>query len=813
MEYEKIDLCGKWELRGDDGKTYTATVPGCVHTDIVNENLYWRDNSRAYRWIEEHDWTYTKTFTVDKIQENAYLIFEGLDTYCDIFLNGKKIGESENMYVPHKFLADGALRCGENTLTVQFFSPVKKVEGLPKRSGAFTTERLYTRRIQCTYGWDWVDRFVTCGIYRPVSLVFENAFEIDNVYVYTEAVDKYGASVRIFGETVRYHAVHGTAGELVTISILSPDGKCIYEKKEYINSKDFEECINITDPQLWYPNGYGEQPLYTLRFTYGDKCHEEKFGIRTVRVVEVADEPGSSYYDICEEIKKTPSALQYDKNETYTGFFLYINGVEIMCKGANYVPTEPFIYEETDEKITRVLELAKEAGVNMVRVWGGGIFEKDWFYSECDRLGITVTQDFLMACGVYPEEDDAFIEQLRIEAEYAAKALRNHPSLVWWSGDNENAVNGTYTDENYHGKRAFFQGILPMLRKYDPMRRAFASSPYGGNVFASKTVGTTHNTQYLGYIFDYILHENMQDYKEYLNTYTARFIAEEPALGAVCEQSLLEMMTEEDMLDPEMKMWYWHTNTNPALPQEVMDYMLQFAEKVLGEFQNAKDKLFKLRYVQYEWIRVTLENARSRDRFCNGIIYWMLNDCWPAASGWAFIDYYNRPKAAFYSFKRAAKQIISTIRKNDDGFVVAISNDGVEDRMVKVCCKLLDWHNGTMTDLHTETVNVPGCGSAFLPLATTLEAGSILLCDLDDGVTDRSFYKDGKLEIEPCDGVAIVAQTDTVTELVATKYVHVVELVGDCVFADNYFSLVPGERRKITHTNCTDVKLENYTLR
>lgn len=812
MKYERIDLCGAWELRGDDGKTYNATVPGCVHTDIIEENLYWRDNSRSYRWIEEHDWTYTKTFMVEKLEENAYIVFEGLDTYCDVYLNGKKIGSCENMYVPHKLPADGALKQGENTLMVQFFSPVKKVEGLPKRSGAFTTERLYTRRIQCTYGWDWVDRFVTCGIYRPAYLVFENAFDIDNVYVYTEAVDKYGASVRIFGETVQYHAIHGTAGELVTISLVSPDGKTIYEKKEYINSHDFEECVNITDPQLWYPNGYGEQPLYTLRFNYGGKCHEEKFGIRTVRVVEVVDEPGSEHYAICEEIKKTTSALQYDKNEQYSCFFLYINGVEIMCKGANYVPTEPFISEEKDEKITRVLELAKEAGVNMVRVWGGGIFEKDWFYSECDRLGITVTQDFLMACGVYPEEDDGFIEQLRIEAEYAAKALRNHPSLVWWSGDNENAVNGTYTDENYHGKRAFFHGILPMLRKYDPMRRAFASSPYGGNVFASKTVGTTHNTQYLGNTFNYIQHEDMHDYKEYLNTYTARFIAEEPSLGAVCEQSLLEMMTAEDMVDPDMKMFYWHTNTNPGLPQEILDYLVQFTEKVLGEFQDAKDRLFKLRYAQYEWIRVTLENARSRNRFCNGIIYWMLNDCWPAASGWAFIDYYNRPKAAFYSFKRAAKPIISTIRKKEEEYSAVISNDGIETKTVEVSCKMLDTQTGATTLLHTATVEVPAGGSVSLPFTATLEPGDILLCDLDDGVTDRSFYKDGKLEIHPCDGVEIVAQTETYTELAATKYVHVVELVGDCVPHDNYFSMVPGERRRIEHTKCDAIKMEAYTI-
>lgn len=808
MKYhKKTDLCGKWRLTGDDGKRYDATVPGCVHTDIIKENMFWRDNSENVQWIEKHDWEYSRTFNLDEIAENAYIVFEGLDTYCDIYLNGKKIGECANMFIPHKVKADG-LKVGENTLTVHFYSPIKKVDGLPNRGGAFTTERLYTRRIQCTYGWDWVDRFVTCGIFRPVYLVFDNEFRIDNIYVYTEAVDKYGASVRIFGETANYEK-----GAMVKMSVISPDGKTVYEKDEYINSQIFEECINVANPSLWYPNGYGEQPMYTLKFEYDGKTDEEKFGIRTVRVVEIEDEKDSEYYNICKELQKTPSAKNYDENEKFYGFILYVNGIEIMCKGANYVPTEPFISEETNEKMTRVLEKAKECGVNMIRVWGGGIFESDWLYGECDRLGITVTQDFLMACGTYPEEEDWFIAELNKEAEHAAKKLRNHPCLVWWSGDNENATMGTYTKENYHGKRAFFRGILPMLAKYDYTRRAFASSPYGGNKFASKTVGTTHNTNFLGQIFGDMVDNDMSDYKEYLNTYAARFIAEEPTLGMVCEASLREMMTDDDIADPTMKMMYRHTRTNPALPREIMDYMLVFAEKVLGKFENNEDKLFKLRYIQYEWVRVTLENARSRKRFCNGIIYWMLNDCWPAASGWAFIDYYCRPKASYYAFKRSAKAIMSTIRYENGNFKVVVSNNGIYDKNIKVQCRVINYRTDDERIVFESEIFSPKNESVCVEIATTLDDDCVLVCDSDDAATDRSFYKKGALEIEKCDGVNILNRNKNEIEIEATKYIHAVELVGDCGFDDNYFTMTKGEKRVITYTDCDDLKIIAYTLK
>ena len=193
----RIDLCGEWLLYSEQNQAYEANVPGCVHTDIIKEDLYWRDNTNEYQWIENCDWTYKKKFIVDNVCESACLVFEGLDTYCDIYLNGQRIGHCENMFIPHRFMLGKELVAGENELEVRFYSAVKWVKDREKRNAAFTSERVYTRRMQCTYGWDWVERLVTCGICRPVYIECDTDFGIEDLYVYTDFVDTGPVYVRL----------------------------------------------------------------------------------------------------------------------------------------------------------------------------------------------------------------------------------------------------------------------------------------------------------------------------------------------------------------------------------------------------------------------------------------------------------------------------------------------------------------------------------------------------------------------------------------------------------------------------------------
>ena len=676
-----IDLNGKWNGQcykdGRQDFTFVGNVPGCVHTDLMGSripsDIYYRDNADKCQWIEDCDWKYERSFTLESVLQNAFLDFEGLDTYADIYLNGNLIGKTENMFVRHEFPVSEMLKVGENTVSVYFRSPIREVNGKEERPAAFTCERLHTRRIQCTYSWDWVARFVTCGIWRDAYIEERNGFDVKKPYIYTEVATDTWAQIVVEAETVNYEN-----GGYYEITVKSPSGKEVYSHRFYTEEPYFKHYINIRNAELWYPLGYGDQPIYTLSI-----CGREyKFGIRTAVIEELPDEVGSAYYNKCLELKETVSGREYDKTENVSGFRLIINGTPIMCKGANWVPSEPFPSFESDEKITAILSLAREAGVNMLRVWGGGIFEKEHFYDECDRLGILLSQDFLMACGHYPEKEESFLSHVRAEVEFAARELRNHPALVWWSGDNENAAFGFDDAEDYWGRNVIHKAIMPMLNKHDPRRRFLLSSPYGGNVYACRTSGTTHNTQSLGFTFPYVFDTDMVDYKEYFRAMPARFMAEEPTMGATSLPSLRKFMTDSDIYDTD-EMWEYHTKPNPTLPFTLFEFLNTFTHKVLGEYKDGFDRFFKLKYAQYEWVRVTLENARRNRGFMNGMIYWMWNDCWPASSGWSFVDYYCLPKASYYSFKRAASDLIVSIDKTDT-YDIYVCNDSLTEKRVSL---------------------------------------------------------------------------------------------------------------------------------
>ena len=808
-----ISLNGNW--RGtcftEDGKvdfTFDGCVPGCVHTDLMGKkipkDLFYRNNADECQWIENRDFEYSRSFELEQIPKNAKLVFSGLDVYADVYLNGKHIGYADDMFIKHSFSATDALIIGENTLTVHFYSPTKRVAGLPLLGGAFTRERMRTRRIQCTYGWDWVARFVTMGIWRDVYLEGGDEFSVKDAYIYTDHISDGYASIIVEAEFENYEC-----GGYADMRIVSPRGEVVYSNRFYRKEDYLKEYIAIPNAELWYPIGYGAQPLYKLII-----CDKEfTFGIRTAKILELPDENGSPYYNKCLEIKDSVSGKRYDRNEDFSGFTLLVNDIPIMCKGANWVPSEPFPSAETDEKITTLLELAKEAGVNMIRVWGGGIFEKQHFYNECDRLGILVTQDFLMACGIYPENEDDFIEKLKKEAEFAARELRNHPSLVWWSGDNENAVEGYDSAEDYHGRTAIHKGIYPTLKQLDHSRRLLLSSPYGGTPYASKTKGTTHNTQYLGCsIFPYILNEDMKDYKEHFSQYLARFIAEEPTTGAICLPSLLKFMTEDDIYYND-DMWNYHTKSNPALPFSLFYVLLQFTKKVLGGFEDGKDRYFKMKYVQYEWVRITLENIRRNRGFSNGIVYWMWNDCWPASSGWAFVDYYCLPKASYYSFKRCSGSVITSIDKHNE-YEIYLCNDTLNKKSVNVSVSYLD--NGILHKIKNDICTADRLSSRKVlsfPI-NSVPSDAIIICEAFDGerCIDRSFYKNGPLPIIPTKAVKVISRTDNEITVTADSYVHAVEFEGEYIFDDNYFSLLPGEVRTVSFRKAKNADTEDFTV-
>lgn len=804
-----INLCGEWRVSNELGAVHTGTVPGCVHTDLfTKEEMFMDKNSMNCRFIEECDWKYEKRFRIEQLWDGAVLVFEGLDTYCNIYLNGKKVGSAENMFIPHRFFVDGILQEGDNLLQVQFFSPIKAVEGLETLTGAFTTERMHTRRMQCTYGWDWVDRFVTSGIFRPAYLVFENCMDLKDVYVFTNNLDAYSAQIK-----VTEHFQMFEQGGMVKTEVLDPSGEVIISREHYCEEEKNVLYFDIEQPALWYPRPYGEQPLYTLRITVGVHVHKQTFGIRTVKILQLKDKD-ARVIQKCKKLQQTASGQQYDRNEEYSCFIPVINGVKIFCTGANWVPCEPFPSAEEEEKITDILEKAVNAGMNMIRVWGGGLFEKQHFYNECDRLGILVTQDFLMACGKYPEEKEYFQAHLKAEAEFAAVYLRNHPSLVWWSGDNENAVWGDDTQKEYMGRISARKVIAPVIEKLDYNRAFLFSSPYGGKLYASKTIGTTHNTQFLSMIFEYMDNDDLSDYKEYWKEYTARFIAEEPAMGAVCCRSIADFLCEENR--ENLELWLYHTKTNPGLSKELHDIIVDFCRKLFGDFKDWEDRCFKLRYLQYEWIRLTLSNARSNLWFNCGIIYWMLNDCWPAAIGWAVIDYYVREKAGYYGMKSFGQSVTCSIEKTERGYCLHVSNILHKAVFCEVKAVKLNLIDGKQETLLTGELQVPcGCESCMLLSVEDgewLNSKEILIAEVAvDGSTQRNWYKEGLPVLIKSKGLQWQKTTQGI-EIWSEAYIHAVEIDGAESLSDNYFSLLPGERRHIACGEACSVTVNGYTF-
>lgn len=816
---EKFLLNGQWKGKcysADGDFSFDAKVPGSTINDLMNcgklpKDIFWRDNSDRVQDFEKFDYDYEKSFNFEVKEGLKYILnFQRLDTYCDIFLNGKKIATTLNGLISHNFDVTDALVNGENKLLINFTSPVTAVEGKPYMPGAFTTERMHTRRVQCTYFWDWVARFVCCGICGDVDITsYDPTTEIriaDN-YIYTKYIDEDSAEI-----VVKLNFEKDSAAGQINLKVYDPEGNQVAHHERYCAEEVTRINLDIENPRLWYPSGYGEQPIYKIVITDNDGniLVDEKFGIRIVKIMQLLDKEGSEAFEKCQTMLDTV----YDKNTEHSNFILKVNGKKILCMGGNWVPPEPFYSECTDAKVTEALELSVKAGVNMVRVWGGGSFETEHFYDECSRLGIMVTQDFLMACGKYPDNEDWFIDELRKEAEYAAKLIRNKACLMWWSGDNENATSGSYTKETFWGRRAAFHGIGPVLYKLDYNRDFLPSSPFGGNLFASTTVGTSHNTNFLGKTMAFVEKNDFEKYPDFWKTIRTRFSAEEPSLGAICKSSLLKFMTEEDIFGDDDTMWREHTKNNEGFSYpskkktSIWDFTVDFAYSMLGDFTSSKDKFFKLKYLQYEWVRLSLEQLRREMWFTSGNIFWMLNDCWPASSGWAIIDYYNRPKDAYYAFKRCSKNVVLALDNENDKYLLYASNMHNAIDNAEVTISIIK--GSEVKVIEKKKVSLPAEQTVVLKeMDFVLEKGEVLVAEISgDGVNDRTFYRLGKLEMTETPINYVIDKDNNTITVTSESYIHAVEFEGDALFEDNCFSVMPGETKTVKYETLSDTEIE-----
>ncbi|MHB0998554.1 MAG: beta-mannosidase [Armatimonadota bacterium] len=821
MASTSFSLDGTWRITGVDPATgamleIDGTVPGHVHPDLERNghiaDPFWRMQADDCQWVEKWNWRYERVLHLPNSFDRRWveLEFAGLDTFAEIILNGKSIGRTANMLIPHRFEVGEILLPGENIIAVQFTNIWSMIEGKRLDYGcAFDNpERLHIRRMQCTFHWDWVNRFVSYGIWQPVTLRSYKKACIRDLYVYTKSLTDEEAALALTLDTERRTDEPITA----LIEVIDPDGTVVWSDEQVVASDKISINAIINNPSIWWPAGYGSQPIYRLRVHLKSSSgevvdrRETTFGIRTVAIEQIEDVPGSPEWD--RTMKFRAELPEFDKNGDAPGssFTLMVNGKRIFCRGGNWVPCDPWPSRVTPEHYDHLIKLARDANINCLRNWGGGIYEPSAYWDACDKYGILVCQDFIMACGQYPEDDPDFMDAMRIEIPAAIRMLRNHPSLVIWNGDNENGMGSNYDDPSYCGRKIAEEISGPACRELDPSRPFMPTSPYGGYPNNCATIGDCHMA-YLPWDKK-MLSGDLRDYKENIGRQIGRFMSESTTMGSPSMRSLLKFMTPEDIADPSSEMWYYHTKDNPYVDTRLYSGQMQLTEKLFGIAPDIETKVKHQEYVQYEWVRLVVESTRRSKWYCSGILFWMYNDCWPA-TGWSLVDYYGIPKAAWYAMKRVSKPVIASIELVDGVYKVWVCNDTLED--IEGSCSLTSqpW-TGASVRLMTSSIHVPANSSQVVlevPASDIkgLTPESILVCDLTTGNgDDRAWYYDGmpsqmtpppaKLSVwhkKTKQGGRITISTD--------NFARVVTLNADTAFSDNYFDMLPGEERVITY--------------
>ncbi|MCD4730080.1 MAG: hypothetical protein K8R74_05745 [Bacteroidales bacterium] len=417
----ELELHENWEFRNFNEATWlNASVPGCVHTDLLKNNViedpYFGKNEQALQWIEKSNWDYKSTFFADdEILDNdkVELVFKGLDTYADVYLNDSLILSADNMFREWVVDCKEKLLIGKNELYIKFWSPVM-MDSIKASEVSYQLPdiRGFSRKAPYQYGWDWGPRFVTSGIWHPVYLRFWMDFRIENIQVIQKELTKESAKISALYEI---NATKNSTVELIVLDENSKQELGKVKKELKIGSNNISIEFSIGQPELWWSNGLGDAHLYKLIFIAKSRNSidevRHKIGLRTLELVQTPDSIGASFY-------------------------FELNSVPVFMKGANYIPQDNFPSRVTDEKYKQTIQTAVDANMNMLRVWGGGIYEKDIFYDLCDENGILVWQDFMFACNMYPG-DSAFIHNIEQEAIQNLKRLRNHPCIALWCGNNE----------------------------------------------------------------------------------------------------------------------------------------------------------------------------------------------------------------------------------------------------------------------------------------------------------------------------------------------------------------------------------------
>jgi beta-mannosidase len=800
-----------------------ATVPGTVHTDLLANALipdpFWRDRELVLQWIGEEDWVYRTTFQADLRmleKEVVELRLHGLDTFAEVRLNGRTVLEADNMFRTWAAEVTRDLRPGENTLEVHFRSPLppaleaRAALGYELPAGndrGDPPSRVFVRKAAYHYGWDWGPRFVTSGIWRPVELVAWSGARIADFHLATDSLsDDFAlltAMVELRVSEAEAERRSAAGGIPVTLTLSSPDGAfetVLHEARVEEGLNRLRVPVRIPNPELWWPNGLGEPHLYTaqaiLKAGRRTDTLTTRFGLRTVELVTEPDAIGES-------------------------FFFRVNGVPVFMKGANVIPLDHFSPRVTEEDYQELFRDVAGANMNMLRVWGGGIYEEDRFYELADEHGILIWQDFMFANGMYPG-DSLFLANVRAEATDQVRRLRGHPSLALWCGNNEmdegwknwGWARAYDTPEDsaavWTAYEAIFHDVLPgVVAAEDPQRRYWPSSPsLGWGNPESLNRGDSH---YWG-----VWHgqEPFQVFAEKLPRFSSEYGFQAfPPMETVAAFTLPEDRT---LFDPALLVHQKH----PIGNQLIESYMEQ-DYPVPTAFE---DFVYLSQLLQARGMRVAFEAHRRAKPRTMGTLYWQLNDTWPVVS-WSSRDYFGRWKALHYAAREAfAPILISPVIHGDSLEIWAVS-DLTTPAEGTLSLELLDfdggvlWQSSAPTTLPANQSQRLWEGSAAALLGEADSRRSVLVAefvetgDQTPGRTSLLYFHPPKelvlraptirLGLGPGDGgVLLTLESDILAKDVYLS-------IAGTDFSENFFDLLPGRARTVRlETNLTVDQVE-----
>ncbi|WP_375180840.1 glycoside hydrolase family 2 protein [Chryseobacterium sp.] len=780
----------KWKFKNaKENNWLTASVPGTVHLDLMNNKIipdpYKDENEKKVQWIENEDWDYQTSFNIsskDLENQNIELIFNGLDTFSEIYLNGKLIESTDNMFRKWTIPVKQSLKKDENVLQVKFRSAVNVGKELAQKVPFIMPEspRSFVRKAQYQFGWDWGPRLVTAGIWKDVKLNFWNAARLDHVKIEQKNLTKQKADLNIQAEI-----------------FTEKEGKYTFSingKSQNISLKSGLNLISIPyqiqNPKLWQPNGWGNPNLYDIKVSLQKDSKmiaekSEKIGLRTVELIQEKDEKGKSFY-------------------------FKVNGKPMYTKGTNWIPGDSFSPRMTKEKYQQLIKACKDANMNMIRVWGGGIYEDDEFYKACDENGILVWQDFMFAGSFYPS-DENFQKNVELEVKDQIERIQNHPSLALWCGNNEideAIVNWGYQKQFKYSKedslqvwkdyKKIFHEVIPnAIQKYASSDKQiyWESSPsIGWGHKESLTEGDSH---YWGVWW------GEQTFEIY-NEKVPRFASEYGFQGMPTLETTKSMFSGNPDLSLQNGTIKAHEKHSRGW--EIIENYMKRDYKVPTDFvkYNYVSQLLQARGMQ-----IAIEAHRRAKPYNMGTLYWQLNDCWPVVS-WSSIDYSGNWKALHYQVKRSFEnQVILMAEKEGILTFYAINDQTRKFDDVFVEIEIVNFQGKVLDEITTvpngktleeivpfDPIEIQNLVSDSNRNETFLK---LTLKDTNGKIIAESNYffakpKDLKLT-KPALKIRKISATEI--EISTDVLAKDVYLMGDTHFSDNFFDLLPKTAKRI----------------